>query len=589
MSTQNKSFNFQQRREAKFNQMAAASSSSSSNKPTNFSQKLFIISLLLLSFSLFLVVLSFKPKQQPHLAYEPNNKYNTNYLLHRPKWLDIIGKHIMDHKIKVGLVNINDDNEDYNSVRGDMHVETVHVRFDHVGEDKKWEDFFPEWIDEDHKWAPPTCPDIPMPAQDYRYLDVIVARVPCRGDGDAGGGMRDVFKLQVNLVVANLALESGWVKPDVDRPVYVVFVGSCGAMVEMFRCDDLVEHAGDYWVYKPDLRRLKHKVLMPVGSCQIAPAYAQTGKEIWRYFMSQARLAKLNYTTYHQREAYVTVLHSSEAYVCGAIALAQSIIQKNSSRDLVLLHDKSISGKSLRGLRAAGWKTKWISRIRSPFAKKDSYNEWNYSKLRVWQLIEYDKIIFIDSDLLVLKNIDEFFFYPELSAAGNDKVLFNSGVMVIEPSLCKFEDMMLKSFKVSSYNGGDQGFLNEVFTWWHRLPKRINHLKVFSKQDDKEHQVGDGLYAIHYLGLKPWMCYKDYDCNWDMVSRHIFASDSAHKKWWQVYDAMPKKLQQYCALTKHIDKRIKKWRRIAENANLANGHWKIKPKDPRQYHIVENK
>ncbi|KDO40204.1 hypothetical protein CISIN_1g0469172mg, partial [Citrus sinensis] len=136
--------------------------------------------------------------------------------------------------------NINDDNDDYNSVRGDMHVETVHVRFDHVGEDKKWEDFFPEWIDEDHKWGPPACPDIPMPVQDYRYLDVIVARVPCRGDGDGGGGMRDVFRLQVNLVVANLAVESGLVKPDVDRAVYVVFVGSCGAMVEMFRCDDLV-------------------------------------------------------------------------------------------------------------------------------------------------------------------------------------------------------------------------------------------------------------------------------------------------------------------------------------------------------------
>ncbi|KAK9215534.1 hypothetical protein WN944_007539 [Citrus x changshan-huyou] len=58
---------------------------------------------------------------------------------------------------------------------------------------------------------------MPMPAQDYRYLDVIVDRVPCRGDGDASGGMRDVFRLQVNLVVVNLAVESGWVKPDVDR------------------------------------------------------------------------------------------------------------------------------------------------------------------------------------------------------------------------------------------------------------------------------------------------------------------------------------------------------------------------------------
>ena len=95
-------------KDVKQNQMAAASSSSSppaSNKPTNFSQKLFMISLLLLSFSLFLVALSFKPKQQPHLAYEPNNKYNTNHLLHRPKWLDIVEKHIKDHKIKVGLKN----------------------------------------------------------------------------------------------------------------------------------------------------------------------------------------------------------------------------------------------------------------------------------------------------------------------------------------------------------------------------------------------------------------------------------------------------------------------------------------------------
>jgi alpha-N-acetylglucosamine transferase len=39
----------------------------------------------------------------------------------------------------------------------------------------------------------------------------------------------------------------------------------------------------------------------------------------------------------------------------------------------------------------------------------------------------YDKIIFLDSDLLVLKNIDHFFWYPQLSAAPNDFTLFNSG------------------------------------------------------------------------------------------------------------------------------------------------------------------
>ncbi|KAK4852130.1 hypothetical protein QYF36_021322 [Acer negundo] len=578
---------------------------SSNSKPSyNFNHRVFIVCLLLVSISFFLLVITFPPKS--HL---PTNQLPIR-IQDKPIWFDLVQNEIKSGgdfgKIKVGFVNIDEDDDDdlvhkiHDTVTSP--VETVRVRFDQVDENLKWEDFFPEWIDEDNKWGPPTCPEIPMPSMTKRYedLDVIVARVPC-GDnyqtsafGSSGGGrrrgekkgIRDLFRLQVNLVVAKLAVESGWVLPDVDRTVHVVFIGSCGPMVEMFRCDDLVQHVGDYWVYKPDMRRLKQKVLMPVGSCQIAPdRFAETGKEGWRQYMSQSTLKMLNRTTYHhQREAYVTILHSSEAYVCGAIALAQSIIQTHSKRDLVLLYDKSISSNSLRGLRAAGWKTKWISRIRSPFAKKDSYNEWNYSKLRLWQLTDYDKVIFIDADLLILKNIDHLFVLPELSAAANDLTLFNSGLMVVEPSLCKFEDMMLKSFEIGSYNGGDQGLLNEIFTWWHRLPKKMNTLKMFNKPEDEKHEIRDNLYAIHYLGLKPWMCYKDYDCNWDMESRRLFASDSAHKQWWEVHDVMPQRLQKYCLLTKKMDNRIKKWRGIARKANLSNGHWKIPVRDPRKYY-----
>ncbi|KAK2640456.1 hypothetical protein Ddye_028251 [Dipteronia dyeriana] len=576
---------------------------SSNSKPSyNFKQQVFIVCLLLLSISIFLLVITFPQKSHPPTNQLPIRTQD------KPIWLDLVQNEIKGggdfRKIKVGFVNIDEDDDDLAHKTHDTvtsSVETVHVRFDQVDENLKWEDFFPEWIDEDNKWGPPMCPEIPMPSMTKRYedLDVIVARVPCSdkktsafgssgvGVGVGGGekkGIRDLFRLQVNLVVAKLAVESGWVLPNVDRTVHVVFIGSCGPMVEMFRCDDLVQHVGDYWVYKPDMRRLKQKVLMPVGSCQIAPnQFAETGKEGWRQYMSQSTLQKLNRTTYHdRREAYVTILHSSEAYVCGAIALAQSIIRTRSKRDLVLLYDKSISSNSLRGLRAAGWKTEWISRIHSPFAKKDSYNEWNYSKLRIWQLIKYDKVIFIDADLLILKNIDHLFVLPELSAAANDLTLFNSGLMVVEPSLCKFEDMMLKSFKIGSYNGGDQGFLNEIFTWWHRLPKKMNTLKMFNKPEDEKHEIQDNLYAIHYLGLKPWMCYKDYDCNWDMESHRLFASDSAHKQWWKVHDVMPQKLQKYCLLTEKMDNRIKKWRGIARKANLSNGHWKIPVRDPRK-------
>ncbi|KAJ6417019.1 hypothetical protein OIU84_002834 [Salix udensis] len=86
--------------------------------------------------------------------------------------------------------------------------------------------------------------------------------------------------------------------------------------------------------------------------------------------------------------------------------------------------------------------------------------------------------------------MDIFFAYPQLSASPNDKVLFNSGIMVIEPSRCLFEDMMAKSKKLRSYNGGDQGFLNEVFTWWHWLPVTLNYLKIFNNgEENPDHQM----------------------------------------------------------------------------------------------------
>ncbi|XP_052880514.1 putative UDP-glucuronate:xylan alpha-glucuronosyltransferase 5 [Gossypium arboreum] len=152
-------------------------------------------------------------------------------------------------------------------------VSTAHVRFDRVSKKRKWEDFFPFRIDENQQ----NCPEIPMPAlEKYQDLDVVVAKLPCKG-WSGKSGMRDVFMLQVNLVVANILVESGWVTPEVKRAVYAVFVGSCGPMQEIFRCEDLLRKVEDHRVYKPELRRLKQTMLMPPASCQLAQPYGETG------------------------------------------------------------------------------------------------------------------------------------------------------------------------------------------------------------------------------------------------------------------------------------------------------------------------
>uniref|UniRef100_N1QVL8 Hexosyltransferase n=1 Tax=Aegilops tauschii TaxID=37682 RepID=N1QVL8_AEGTA len=195
-----------------------------------------------------------------------------------------------------------------------------------------------------------------------------------------------------------------------------------------------------------------------------------------------------------RREAYATVLHSSDRYLCGAIVLAQSIRRSGSTRDMVLLHDHTVSKPALRALVAAGWIPRRIRRIRNPRAERGSYNEYNYSKFRLWQLTEYFRVVFIDADILVLRSLDALFRFPQISAVGNDGSLFNSGIMVLEPSACTFEALVRGRRTIRSYNGGDQGYLNEVFVWWHRLPRRVNYLKNFWANTTGERALKERLF-----------------------------------------------------------------------------------------------
>ncbi|CAN0922298.1 UDP-glucuronate:xylan alpha-glucuronosyltransferase 2 [Linum grandiflorum] len=487
--------------------------------------------------------------------------------------------------LKIGMVNMDGEEDDVSEWT--TIGEVVPIRFDKVSRELfKWQDLFPEWIDEEEETDVPTCPELPMPDYGaYGNVDVVVAKLPCRYPEE--GWARDVLRLQVHLVAANVAARKG--RRDWNWKTKVVFWSKCRPMVEIFRCDEMVNKEGDWWFYQPEMTRLEQKVSLPVGSCKLSlPLWSQGIDEV--YDLSKIKTAT---QTVH-KEAYATVLHSSETYVCGAIALAQSLIQTGTKRDLILLLDASISQPKRDALAAAGWKLRLINRIRNPRAEKHSYNEYNYSKFRLWQLTDYDKVIFIDADIIVLRNLDLLFHFPQMSAIGNDVWIFNSGIMVLEPSNCTFKILMDKRSEIVSYNGGDQGFLNEVFVWWHRLPRRINYLKNFWANTTNEATVKNEMfgsdppkvYSIHYLGLKPWNCYRDYDCNWNIGDQRVYASDVAHGRWWRFHDAMDEKLQRFCGLSKRRKIELDWERRMARKAGFSDEHWKINITDSRRKHLV---
>ncbi|XP_074263695.1 putative UDP-glucuronate:xylan alpha-glucuronosyltransferase 3 [Silene latifolia] len=467
----------------------------------------------------------------------------------------------------VGLLNFQDSDID---TWKEMLPSPEHIvlELDSVPRHVTWETLYPEWIDEEEEIDVPSCPSLPsIQVPRNARMDFIAVKLPCN---KAGKWSRDIARLHLQLAAARLVAS---MKGSYD--VHLLLVTECFPVPNLFRCKELVARSGNAWLYKPNLNTIREKVQLPVGSCELA--------------LPLNPKAHLSSGDAH-REAYATILHSAQFYVCGAIAAAQSIRMSGSTRDLVILVDDSISEYHRGGLEAAGWKLHTIQRIRNPKAEPEAYNEWNYSKFRLWQLTDYDKIIFIDADMLILRNIDFLFGLPEISAIGNNATLFNSGVMVVEPSNCTFQLLMDHIYEIESYNGGDQGYLNEVFTRWHRIPKRMNFLKHYwpgdepEKKEMKTRLFGADppvLYVLHYLGQKPWLCFRDYDCNWNNEVLHEFASDVAHKTWWKLHDAMPDNLQKYCLLRSKQKAALEWDRREAEKGNFSDGHWKIKIKDPR--------
>lgn len=159
-----------------------------------------------------------------------------------------------------------------------------------------------------------------------------------------------------------------------------------------------------------------------------------------------------------------------------------------------------------------------------------------------------------------------------------------------------FRAFMKSRNDVVSYNGGDQGFLNEIFVWWHRLPRRVNFLKNFWSNTTLEVSMKNQLfgsdppklYAIHYLGWKPWLCYRDYDCNWDVLDQRVYASDVAHERWWKLHDAMDEGLKEFCLLTRKRRTELNWERRKAMKMKFPDEHWKINVTDPRKKHVIVN-
>ncbi|GAA2000695.1 glycosyltransferase family 8 protein [Brevibacterium samyangense] len=231
------------------------------------------------------------------------------------------------------------------------------------------------------------------------------------------------------------------------------------------------------------------------------------------------------------RCAYVTMCDSHE-YLWGVRALANSLAAV-SDVPLVLMVPPGFDITDV-SFEHGNVRLHPVNSIRNPHDQKSHQLRFTntYTKLEVFGLGFLDRAVFIDADTIVLRSPDELFGYEGFAAAPDfglrlENDVFNSGVFVCSPDADLYQRLLALIPSTPSYDGGDQGFLNEVLTDITWLPPEYNTLRrALGRYPDVvtlQHAR-----IIHYVGPKPWHLVGEPE--WSSLDDLWFAQLSDHEK-----------------------------------------------------------
>ena len=156
--------------------------------------------------------------------------------------------------------------------------------------------------------------------------------------------------------------------------------------------------------------------------------------------------------------SYVTCL-LDDSYIYGVMPLYKSMQLVDTKYPLNVLITKDVSAPTVEILNQLNISYTYINSIDTPkniyqYNLKNSPRMagiWKHcwTKLSIYDQTQWDKIVFLDCDILVLKNLDHLFDYPngtapmdgEYSNLWPNRPHFNNGCVVIEPNHKTFEDI----------------------------------------------------------------------------------------------------------------------------------------------------
>lgn len=287
-----------------------------------------------------------------------------------------------------------------------------------------------------------------------------------------------------------------------------------------------------------------------------------------------------------RKAAYVTLL-TKDSYLPGALTLDYSLKSVQSRYSLVVLVTPTLPQQTKDVLVRCGIPFREVQSLRPGdgqyvLAEHDERFADTWTKLRVFELVEYDRVVMLDSDMTVMRNMDELMeldlpadwiaavhacacnprqlahypkdwipancaYTPLIHPTGHTQpasiesssprpyTLLNSGLVVLTPSATlarSIVDFLHTSPLVPTFSFPDQDLLAAAFEGkWKPLPWVYNALKTL-RAIHKGLWRDEEVRCLHYvLPDKPW---KRRVRGGDVVDE----ATETHRWWWELFDRL---------------------------------------------------
>lgn len=179
-------------------------------------------------------------------------------------------------------------------------------------------------------------------------------------------------------------------------------------------------------------------------------------------------------------------------------------------------------------------------------------------KLRIFQLFEYHRIIFMDSDMLVKKNLDHLFLLPESSHIAAPRVYFEPENTVPNPKFCSCLMVVTPTEHMwnrimTYYEDDEDGYVNE---------RELYDMDLLNKEFGGEVTFLSGLYELltsHLESASEW------DRGLSIRPNMNYKLGMPNKTWYEIYDAAS--IVHFTGLKPYLDRTMEEIKGKKSNAD----------------------